>query len=924
MRVRSRVRSWLRAILRRSRMESEMDAELRFHVEAYAEDLIRSGVLRHEALRRAHIEFGGIERAKEECRDARGTNFIGSVIQDLRFALRLFSKAPGFTTVVVLSLALGIGANTAIFTLLDAILFKMLPVKNPQELALLQWSVPLERGLHGLWYDGSSWPENGKEVGFSFSYPAYQQLRARNQVLSDLFAFSDLGDDMNVVVDGEPGLVHAQMAGGTIFTTLGVRPVAGRLFSDSDDRPGAQPVCVISEGYWKRRFGARPDISGKAVIIAGVPFSVIGVTAPSFSGLAAGSIVDVWVPLSTQPLVEPNLDPKVSMFTAADHWWVQIMGRLKPGISRAQAAADLDIIFKPVTAETIPSLHGEPRVAPSLELGRAGQGFGRLRNQFSRPLFVLMGLVGLVLLIACANVANLLLLKATSRRREIGVRLALGASRARLIRQLLTESVVLAFMGGAVGCLFAYWGTGLLISLISSTAHAISLSVDPDLRVAGFSAGACLFTGIFFGLAPAWQAARADLVPGLKQSPQTMRMAGVRLGVDKTLVVAQVAVSLVLLFGAGLFVRTLVNLKNVDAGFDTRNLLIFGVNPTKSGYREAALNDFYSHVQQRVAALPGVASVTSSFHLLLNDGTRGEALSVPGFVPKPREDLSVRVMPAGPGFFATMKIPLLRGRDFTDGDTERAPKVAVVNEAFAKLYFPSGDLLGQRIGLGWDKPLPEFEIIGLARDSKYDSLRESATATVYQPIRQSQEIPYLYFEVRTSRNPLALVPAVRSAVASIDRHIPLFGIQTETQQIDDALLQERLFAKLTGFFGLVALLLACVGLYGILSYAVAHRTPEIGIRMALGAQRTDVLRIVMRETLVLVFVGVAIGIPASLASTRYASSVISDLLFGLKATDVPSMALSTVVLIVVALFAGFLPARRAMRVDPLLALRYEE
>jgi predicted permease len=904
-------------------MEREMDAELRFHIEARAEDLVRSGVARDEALRRARIEFGGIERAKDECRDARGTNFIESLIQDLRFGVRMLRKSPGFTAVVVLSLALGIGANTAIFTLIDAILFKLLPVNNPQELALLQWSVPRERGLHGLWYDGSSWPENGKQVGFSFSYPAFQQLREHNQVLADLFAFSDLGNDMNVVADGEPGLAHAQMASGSIFTTLGVPPVAGRLFWESDDRVGAQPVCVISAGFWKRRFGARSDIGGKTVVIAGVPFKIIGVTSPKFSGLAAGSNVDVWVPLSAQPLVEPNLDPKVSMFTAADHWWVQIMGRLKPGVSRAQAAAALDVIFRPTATEAIHSQPGKAAVIPSLELGRPGQGFGRLRNQFSRALFILMGLVGVVLLIACANVANLLLARATSRRKEIGVRLSLGASRGRLIRQLLSESIVLAFMGGAVGCLFAYCGTGLLISLITSTGNKISLSVRPDLRVIGFTTGACLFTGILFGLAPAWRAARSDFVPGLKQSPQTLSAAGLRMGLGKALVVSQVALSLVLLFGAGLFVRTLVNLKNVDTGFDTQNLLIFGVNPTKSGYKEAALNDFYSRVQQSVAALPGVASVTSSFHLLLNDGIRGEALSVPGYLPKPGEDLSIRVMPAGPDFFATVKIPLLCGRDFTERDTERAPKVAVVNEAFAKLYFPGRDPLGQRIGLGWGKPLPEFEIVGLARDSKYDSLRESATATVYQPVPQSQEIPFLYFEVRTVVNPLALVPAVRSAVASIDRNIPLFGIQTETQQIDDALLQERLFAKLAGFFGLAALLLACVGLYGILSYAVAHRTPEIGVRMALGAQRSDVLHMVMRETLVLVFAGIAIGIPASLAATRYASSVISDLLFGVKATDGGAIGLSTTVLMVVAVFAGFLPARRATKVDPMVALRYE-
>ena len=916
----SRIGSWLRVVVRRSRMEREMDAELRFHIEAFAEDLVRRGVGRQEALRRARIEFGGVERAKEECREARGVSFVGSLIQDLRFGLRMLAKAPGFTTVVVLSLALGIGANTAIFTLLDTVLFKMMPVKNPQELALLQWAVPNESVRPSLWYDGSSWNEGGEHIGFSFSYPAFEQLRARNEVLSDLFAFADLGNDMNVVADGEPGLAHAQMATGRVFTTLGVQPVAGRLFADSDDHAGAPPVCVISGGYWKQRFGARPDIAGKSVIIAGVVFNIIGVTPPSFPGLTAGSKVDVWVPLSTQPLVESNLDPKVSMFTAADHWWIQIMGRLKRGVSREQAAAALDVIFKPTAAEGIHSEPGKRVVIPSIELGRAGQGFGELRNQFSRSLFILMGLVGLVLLIACANVANLLLARATSRQREIGMRLSLGASPGRLIRQLLTESVLLSFLGGAVGCLFAYWGTSLLISLITSTGNTISLSTDPDWRVAGFTTGVCLVTGILFGMAPAWRAARTDLALGLRQSSQAVQSAGLRLGLGKALVISQVALSLVLLFGAGLFVRTLAKLKNVDAGFDTRNLLLFCANPTKSGYKEAALNDFFFRVRQGVASLPGVTSATASFHEPINDGRRSNTVTVPGS-NLPPEQRDVAIMPAGPGFFATMKIPLLRGRDFDERDNERAPKVAVVNEAFVKLYFPDRDPMGQHFGL--ESGPADIEIVGIARDAKYASLREPAPATIYRPFSQDTAIPFMCYELRTAVAPLSLVPAVRAAVAAIDRNVPLSGIETESQQVDDSLLQERLFAKLSGFFGLVALLLACIGLYGILSYAVARRTSEMGIRMALGAQRANVLSMVMRETLLLVLTGVAIGIPSSLAATRFASGFISDLLYGVNGNDAPTIGFATIALISVAVFAGFLPARRATRVDPMVALRHE-
>jgi predicted permease len=912
----------LRSLYRKEQVNKELDEELNGFLEMAAEEKMKLGMSHKDALRAVRLERGSLEVTKEVVRSAGWESFVETCWQDLRFGWRTLRKSPGFTIVIVLSLALGIGANTAIFTLIDAILFKMLPVKNPQELALLQWSVPRERGLHGLWYDGSSWPESNKEVGFSFSYPAFQQLRAHNQVLSDLFAFADLGGDVNVVADGEPGLARAQMASGSIFTTLGVRPVAGRLFSQGDDSPAAQPVCVISDGYWKRRFGARTDITDKAVVIAGVPFNIIGVTEPKFFGLTTGSNIDVWVPLSTQPLVEPNLDPKVSMFTAADHWWVQIMGRLRPAVSRPQAAAALDVIFNPTAMEAIPSRPGETVVVPSLELGREGQGFGRLRHQFSAPLFILMGLVSLVLLIACANVANLLVARASSRGREIGLRLSLGASRGRLIRQLLTESILLAFLGGAVGCLFAYWGTSLLISLISSTGNTISLSVSPDLRIVGFTTGVCLFTAILFGLTPAWRLARTDLVSGLKESPRTLCTAGLRLGLSKALVVSQVALSLVLLFGAGLFVRTLATLKSLDAGFDARNVLVFGLNPTKSGYKEATLNSFFFRVVERLTALPGVESATASFHELINDGRRSRTLRVPGRT-LPADQMSVALMPAGPRFFATTKILLLRGRDFNEHDTERAPNVAVVNQAFVKRYFSDRDPMGQHIGFDSDPANQDMEIVGIARDARYGSLRDETPATVYRPFAQESDIPYLFFELRTAADPLSLVPAARAAVAAVDRNVPLFGIETETQEIEDALLEERLFAKLAGFFGLAALLLASVGLYGILSYAVARRTSEIGIRMALGAQRADVLRMVLRETLLLVVSGVVIGVPASFAATRLASSVISDLLFGIRANDVSTIVFATIVLIVVTVLAGSLPARRAMRVDPMVALRYE-
>jgi predicted permease len=904
------------------RRQKDLDNEIQSHLEMAVRDRVDRGESLQHASDAARRELGNAGLIKEVTRDQWGWRWLEDLVQDLRYAARVLHGSPGFTCVAVLSLALGIGANTAIFTLLDAVMLKMLPVRNPQELVLLRWSIPL--GWDGrLWYDGSSWQEKDKEVAFSFPYPAFEELRARNEVFSSLFAFKELGSHMNVVVDGEAGLAHGYMATADIFTTLDLHPAAGRLFVEGDDRPGAPLVCVISHGFWKRRFGADPGIAGKRITIAGEPFRIAGVAPLGFSGLETGDFVDFWVPLSIQPLIAPSIERKVSLFTSPDRWWVMVMGRLKPGVSTKQAMPGLNAIFQPIAAQGI-STPSHPPVLPSIGFGPPGRGFDPVRWRFSQPLFTLMGFVGLVLLIACANVANLLLARAASRQKEIGVRLSLGASRGRLIRQLLTESLLLACMGGALGYGLAYLGSSLLLTLISPASNPVTLNLSPDLYVLGFTAAACLVTGLLFGLAPAWRATRTDLAPALRQGTQTSGAAGLHLGWGKTLVVFQVALSLVLLFGAGLFVRTLRNLRRLDPGFDTENVLLFGLNPTKSGYPEAALNGFYSRVQQRIAALPGVVSATASWHMLLGDGSRGLTLAVPGYTPRTREDTSVHVLPVGPNFFATMKIPLLRGRDLGERDVERSPKVAVVNEAFAKHYLAGRDPMGQHFTLGGEEDKADVEIVGVVRDAQYESLREATPPTVCQPLRQASDIPYMYFEVRTAmKNPLALVPTVRQAVASIDPNIPLFGVRTQAEQIDELLLQERFFAKLTSFFGLLALLLACIGLYGILSYAVARRTREIGIRMALGALPADVRRMVLRETLLLVLAGVVIGVPASLVGARLAPSLISNLLFGLRANDASTIVAATAFLGAFAGLAGFLPARRATRVDPIVALRYE-
>ncbi len=826
------------SLFRKRRLEEDLDQELRSHTELATEANLGQGMGREHARRAALLTFGGIEQTKEIYRDQRGLPRIETMLQDIRYGLRMLAGSPGFTAVAVLSLALGIGANTAIFTLVDAVLLKMLPVRNPKEIVLLRWAVPA--GQHPLGarsMEGNDWIEKGRNLGTAFSYPAYREIRARGQgpgqPFSEVFAFKGLGE-LNVLVDGQASLAFAQLVSGDYFHALGVNPVGGRMLTASDDHAGTPPVCVISNLYWQRRFGGETSAIGKSIAINGAPVTIIGITPPEFFGLQPGKAVDISLPLATQPLILPHPDPKMSMFTTPTYWWVLIMGRLNPGVTEQQAITRLEPIFQQTVTEKQSGSKGDRSAMATLEVVPGSQGIDGLRRQFSRPLLILMGMVGMVLLIACANVANLLLARANTRRQEIGVRLSLGAPRSRLIRQLLTESVLLSFLGGALGIALAWWGSRILVTFISSARTPIELNLSPDLRVLCFAAGACLLSGLLFGLAPALRATRVDLTPSLKR--------GAGLGMGKMLVVAQAALSVVLLFGAGLFVRTLVNLESLNTGFDKDNLLLFGINASHAGYKDQALKNFYSQVQQRLSGLPGAVSATASTYLLLSGDSAGRRLWAQGYSPKQEERTFVRVLPTGSDFFRTMKIPLLRGRHFTARDSESAPKVAVVNETLVKLYFAGRDPIGQRIG--WDRNKVDIEIVGVAKDAKYNSLRKDTPATVYHPFTQAS-IYAMHFEVRTAGAPQALIPDVRRAVAALDRKVPLYDVKTQTEQMDESLIQERLFAKLMSFFGGLALLLACVGLYGLMSYAVARRTGEIGIRMALGARRRNIIGMVL-------------------------------------------------------------------------------
>jgi predicted permease len=643
---------------------------------------------------------------------------------------------------------------------------------------------------------------------------------------------------------------------------------------------------------------------------------------PDFFGLQPGSALDVSMPFAVQPQVLPNFaEAGVSLFTTADHWWIEIMGRLKPSITGEQARASLDVIFRQSVIEGIPlSKADNAQILPAIQVVVGGRGLNGLRSQFSKPLFILMAVVGVVLLIACANIANLLLARATARQKEIGVRLSMGATRARLIRQLLMESLLLASLGGVAGLAFAYWGSSILVAMMQRGNYPIVLDLHPDMSVLAFTGAACLLTGLLFGLAPAVRAARVDLAPALRQSASNLGSGRQRMRLTRSLVVSQIALSLVLLFGAGLFVRTLVNLQMQNVGFARDNLLLFGIAPREAGYKGARYANLCREIQARVAGLPGVKSATSSLHLLLSGSSRGNGITVPGYVPAPKENMSVQVLPVGTNFLSTVGITLLQGRDLTEHDNENAPKVGLINQTMARKYWAGRNAVGQHFKMG----RLDLEVVGVVQDAKYNSLRRETSPVVYHPYVQDMDsMPHMHFEVRTFGDATALIPAVRQAVRAIDGRLPLFDVLTQTQQIDELLLQERLFAKLTGFFGALALILVCVGLYGIMSYAVARRTNEIGIRMALGARRGNILGMVLREVLLLVGIGVALGIAGSLATARLAEATVSGLLFGLKINDAMVIVFAAVVLVAVAALAGWLPARRASRVDPMVALRYE-
>jgi predicted permease len=857
---------------------------------------------------------------------------MGTILQDIRYGARMLQKHYGYTAIAVLSLALGIGANTALFSVVDEVLLKKLPVKEPDRLVMFKSFV--KRGFSYGGYSGNTYIDTatGLTAGTSFPYQSFVRLREQESVLSDVFAFAGIG--VNVNVDGQADVARAQVVSGNYYTGLGVQPLLGRAINDDDDKAAASPVAVISHRYWQRRFGGDTAAVGKQINLNNVSFTIVGVTPPGFDGaMQVGSSPDITAPLA----MEPRLSIVRSRMDGAGQWWLRVMGRLKPGATAEQAIAGLEGVFQQSvvehrTTQQIQAKSGggrpvqplDPDDYPRLAASSGSQGEMDVRRYYAPQLYLLLGVVGLVLLIACANVANLLLARAASRQKEFAVRQAMGAGRWRLIRQLLTESLLLAGLGGLVGLVFALWvRDGLLAVGIWGGEGLSALDPSLDLRVFGFTFGLSIATGILFGIAPALRSTRIDLTPALKESGRGT--SGVSRSVlSKSLIVAQVAMSLVLLIGAGLIIRTLHNLQSIDAGFNRHNLLLFQLDPYLLGYKGERLTSLYKQVFERIETIPVARSVTFSRNALLSGSISGRSVYLPEAAPadpaRERADApEIRLHQVRDNYFEAMEIPLLSGRNLSAQDDSRAPRVAVVNQTFANRIFPGEEPIGKRFGFT-PETTKEVEIVGVVRDAKYSSLREEIDPTVYTSwLQEMAGIGSMTFMVRASGDPALLVGAIRQAVGEVDSNLPVSGIRTQVEQADQSLRMERLFARLLIFFGLLALLLAAIGLYGVMAYSVAQRTQEIGIRMALGAEARDVLRLVVRQGMVLAIVGVALGIGGAIGLTR----LLSSMLYGVSATDPMTFALITAIIVAVALLACYVPARRAARVDPMVALRDE-
>ncbi len=905
-----------RWFVHRDAFERELDEEMRHHLALKSEE--------QGSVHAAHRQFGNVTLWKENSRVMWTGRFWEQLVQDVRYGLRAMKANKLFTALATLSLALGIGANTAIYSFMDAIMIRALPVQEPEQLVLLNWRVKGHSAVVND-HDGSSYTDKeGSEISPDFPYHAFELLRDKNHVFANLFAFA-YADRFNLVVNGEAQLGDSEYVSGGYFGGLGVRPALGRLIGPEDDRPSGASVVTISYSFWQTRFAGRDDAVGKSISINGKPFTITGVSPPEFFGVRPNHEPQVFIPIRDLPVVDLNgFQDAKTRFTNDHSYWVDMMGRLRPGVTLADAQAEVAALFAHWVSDTARNAKDRTSL-PKLWLEEGGSGVDALRRQYSKPLFILMTMVALILAIACANIANLLLSRAASRRREMAVRLSLGAGRLRIVRQLLTESILLAICGGLLGMFIAAIGIRFLTSLLANGREDFTLHAGLDWRVLLFALLVVFATGLLFGLAPAIQATKVDVTPALKETRasasrgRTKRF-GLPFGLSQILLVSQVAICLLLVAAAGLFVRTLGNLNSVALGFNRQNLLLFSLDAAEAGYHGSALKNFYAELQRRFRLIPGVRNATLTHMPLVSNSISSTNVKIDG-VPEDRSnERNTSLLQIAPGFFETMQIPLVAGRSINEGDRETAPPVAVINEVFAKKYFPGTYPIGRRFKLGDGDPR-DFEVVGLARSARYSSLRDDVPPVAYLPYLQvdNNRIQQMYFELRTTGDPLALANTIRRIVHDAAPRVPVADVSTQSQIIDETISQEKTFAALCTCFGVLALLIACVGLYASTAYAVARRTNEIGIRMALGAVRRRILWMVVSEALIVGAAGLALGLAAVWEMTAFLESF----LYGLKPHDPTTFAASIAILMAATILAGYVPARRASRIDPMTALRHE-
>jgi predicted permease len=899
--------------------ERDLEEEIAFDLAADIEARMQAGASREEAIRASQRDLGNRTLIRENVRESWGWRGVERFAQDIRYGLRSFRRSPLFAAMAILSLALGIGAATAIYSVMDAVLFRALPVQNPHELTILNWRAiaPPASGFTqpaGIdEVDGNVYSRPGSDrLSPDLPWPFFESIRNGNSVFSSVFAYKDAGQ-LPISIQGQAELGGVEYVSGNFFEALGINPAVGRLIYDSDNLAGAPPVAVLSYNYWNNRFARDKAVLGQTIHIGKIPFTICGVAAPEFFGLSPGSAPILYIPVSTRPTVAGDpVTPdgrRISMFTDAHYYWTDMMGRLRPGVTMASAEARTQTQFHQFVIDS--GANPQRNDFPSLWLEDGSSGLDSLRRQYSKPLFILMSMIALILVIACANIANLLLARAGARRREMAVRLSLGASRLRVLRQLLTESVLLALPGCVFGLGIAVAGSRFLMWLLGGGAADFQVRPTFDWRVLAFAFTVTTGTAILFGLAPAFEATRVDIALALKGTHAGVE--GVRgIGLKRILVIAQVSLSSLLVLGAVLFVRTLANIHSVELGFAVDNVLTFDLNASKAGHKGTALTALYNRVEEQLATLPGVNSATAMAAPLGRPFYR-----TPAWFPGNRKG-SAGWNSVGPSFFETMKIPIILGRALDSHDVKATPPVAVVNEAFASAYFPGRNPIGEHMGI-LDGP-KDVAIVGVSANAR-ESLKEPFSPFVYISHNQfpAPEWRGMTFAVRTAGDPVALTADIRRAIHQTAPDVPVANVVTQRQRIENSLTDERIFAQLCTAFAMVALMIAFVGLYASIAYGVSRRTGEIGIRMALGAQGGGIVWMVMREALILTSAGLAIGFVCG----RIALPAVKAFLFGVGFGDPSVIGWVAGLLLASAILAGYIPAMRAARIDPMRALRHD-